>query len=199
MHDDLRSILADCWRELADATADRRHGFHVPALCTIGVDGAPVARSVVLRRIDADACAIQCHTDARSAKVAEIERDARVTWLFYAPERKLQLRIAAEARFIAAGPRVDDAWAASTLPSRRCYLAPRAPGSLCDAPSANLPEDVLDRRPTEEETVPGRANFGIVLTHARSIDWLHLASEGHCRARFVRSEQGGWSGSWIEP
>jgi len=199
MDAELTRVASGLWDELSRGAEDRHHGFHVPTLCTAGLDGAPVARSVVLRRVLAEACEIVCHTDARSAKVAEIVREPRVCWHFYAPERKLQLRVSAVAEFIAAGPRADEGWARSALSSRRCYLAPRAPGSLCEGPSPNLPAGILDRRPTEEEAAPGRVNFGVVVTRATAIDWLFLASEGHRRARFERLASGGWSGAWIEP
>jgi hypothetical protein len=58
---------------------------------------------------------------------------------------------------------------------------------------------VRDRRPTEEETQPGRANFALVVTRATAIDWLYLASEGHQRARFGLGADGAWQGCWLEP
>ena len=51
MDAELASVLAEIWDQLSRGAADRHHGFHVPTLCTIGSDGAPVARSVVLRRV----------------------------------------------------------------------------------------------------------------------------------------------------
>lgn len=195
----LAEVLQSAWASLGQAAIDRRHRFHVPTLATTGLDGAPCARSVVLRRVLPEVGEIHCHTDVRSTKVAEIARDPRVAWTFYAPDLKLQLRVAAIAQFQATGPRADEAWARSALSSRRCYLAPRAPGTVCDAPSPNLPHGILDRRPTEEETLPGRANFGVLVTRATAVDWLYLASEGHQRARFTCGADGSWSGSWLEP
>ncbi len=199
LHATLEQVLRDLWSELSRGAVDRHHGFHVASLATRGVDDAPRVRSVVLRRVTPEACEVCCHTDRRSGKLAEIARDARVSWLFYAPELKLQVRIAAQAAFVGDGAVADAAWANTGLSSRRAYLAPRAPGSACDGPSPNLPPNILDRRPTEDETIPARANFGVVVTHATEIDWLYLASEGHQRARFTRGAGGAWSGQWIEP
>ena len=203
MDAELERVLADAWNELSRGAVDRHHGFHVPTLCTVGVDGAPCARAVVLRRVEPASLEIWCHTDVRSAKVDEIRREPRVAWHFYAPDLKLQLRVSAVAEFESVGARADEGWARSALSSRRCYLAPRAPGAPCDGPSPNLPPGILDRRPTEDETVPARANFGVVVTRATAIDWLWLASEGHRRARFTRADsvdsEAAWSGRWIEP
>ena len=199
MDERLHGILRSSWNELGRGAVDRRHGFHVPAIATLGLDGAPQARAVVLRRVNSETGEIYCHTDLRSGKVGEIRANPRIAWHFYDEGRRLQLRIAALAEILHEGPPVDDAWARSAVTSRRCYLAPRAPGAVCDAPSPNLPEAVRDRRPTEEETLPGRANFALVATRATAIDWLYLASEGHQRARFTLGADGSWQGAWIEP
>jgi len=199
MRDDLRRILEESWTELSRGADDRHHGFHVPTLCTTGLDGAPSPRTVVLRRALAASDELHCHTDTRSPKVGEIARDPRVAWHFYASDLKLQLRIAAIAAFHSEGPRADEGWSRSALSSRRCYLAPRAPGAECDGPSPNLPAALLDRRPTEEETVPARANFGVIVSRVKRIDWLFLGSTGHRRARFTQAEDGSWNGSWLEP
>jgi hypothetical protein len=58
---------------------------------------------------------------------------------------------------------------------------------------------MLGRRPDEGESETGRAHFAVVSTRAYAIDWLFLASDGHQRARFVRADDGVWSGSWVEP
>jgi hypothetical protein len=91
----------------------------------------------------------------------------------------------------------DDAWAKSSLSSRRCYLAPNAPGAICEQPSPNLPEHLLGRIPTLEESLSGRAHFAAVTTIVDEIDWLWLAADGHRRARFTRVGTE-WRGSWIE-
>ncbi|MFZ9916455.1 MAG: flavin-binding protein, partial [Phycisphaerales bacterium] len=118
---------------------------------------------------------------------------------FYDAGRKLQLRVAAVAEVHATGARADEAWARSAPSSRRCYLAPAAPGARCDAVSPNLPEALRLRVPTVEESLAGRVNFALVATRVTAIDWLHLASEGHERARFQRGDDGLWSGCWCEP
>jgi len=195
----LGEVLASAWGDLVRGAADRRHGFHVPVVASIGLDGAPSARTVVLRRVLPEPCELHFHTDLRGPKVAELARDPRVSWTFYDAGRKLQLRVAAVAEVHATGARADEAWARSAPSSRRCYLALAAPGARCDAVSPNLPEALRMRVPTVEESLAGRVNFALVATRVTAIDWLHLASEGHERARFQRGDDGLWSGCWCEP
>lgn len=190
-------IVANAWAELARAVVDRKHVWHTPTLVSVGLDGAPVARTVVMRFACGEGADIRCHTDRRSPKIAEILRDPRVAWHFYAPELKLQLRMKARASVHTDDALAEAAWAHATLSSRRCYLAPRAPGAVCSEPSPNLPAQLVGRVPTLEESLAGRANFAVISTVVHEIDWLWLASDGHRRARFTRRESR-WIGEWIE-
>lgn len=199
MESDLASLFERAWSELASSAVDRHHGFHVPVLATVGVDATPQARSVVLRHVGVETRELRCHTDRRSPKVAEIAANPSVAWLFYDAPRKLQLRIAATASVHAEGAVADAAWEGSALSSRRCYLAPDAPGCAGAEYIENLPAHLRGRVPTKEESELGRANFAVVATVVRSIDLLYLASEGHRRARFVRGVDGGWLGHWLAP
>jgi hypothetical protein len=209
----LDHVLRSAWAELAHAVVKRQHAFHTPTLVSLDLSGAPVARTVVMRAVSIERAEIRCHTDRRSPKIREISRDPRVAWHFYAPELKLQLRLKARATVHLDDAVADEAWAQSSLSSRRCYLAPNAPGAICEQPSPNLPEHLLGRIPTLEESLSGRAHFAAITTIVNEIDWLWLAADGHRRARFERcasdtsdhasgansgANSGVWSGAWIE-
>ena len=195
----LDQILQSIWAELCEGVRDRRHGFHLPVLASCSEEGVADSRVVVLRRIDPDQRAIHCNTDRRAPKVASLRVHPTVSWLFYDFERRTQLRIRAHAEVLTDGPLVDEAWQGSSVDSRRCYLAPNAPGAESAQPSANLPASHLTRNPSPEESEAGRDHFAIVRSQATRIDWLHLASGGHRRARFTFEESTGWSAGWIEP
>jgi general stress protein 26 len=199
MQPDLATLLRGGWAELSAAVVDRRHGFHIPALATVGLDATPQARAVVLRHADATTAELRCHTDRRSPKVAEIAANPSVAWLFYDASRKLQLRVEATARVEFEGALADAAWENSALSSRRCYLAPDAPGDVSDEFTANLPEHLRGRVPTKDESEAGRVNFAVVATTVHSIDLLFLESDGHQRARFTRGADGAWLSAWLAP
>jgi hypothetical protein len=193
----LDRVVYDAWAELAHAVVKRQHAFHTPTFVSLDLDGAPVARTVVMRAVSTERAEIRCHTDRRSPKIREITRDPRVSWHFYAPELKLQLRLKASATAHFDDQVADDAWAKSSLSSRRCYLAPSSPGAECAQPSPNLPEYLLGRVPTLEESLPGRENFAAISTVVDEMDWLWLAADGHRRARFTRVGTE-WRGTWLE-
>ena len=198
MTDSLPDILELIWDALHRGATDRRHPFHLPTLATRGASDFPEARIVVLRRAERTTRELVCHTDARSGKVGEITADPRVTWLFYDPEMRHQFRVRAHAEVLVEGPLFEDAWKRSDVSARRCYLAPRAPSSVSEHPTANLPESHVDRNPTLEESEAGKANFSVLRSEIISIERLHLASDGHRRVRFDFID-GTWQGVWIEP
>ncbi len=197
----LDGILVAAFDALIRGKQDRRHPYHQPVLATTDTEGYPDARTVVLRGVDRDAATLRCHTDARSPKLAHLARTPRAAWLFYDPRARVQLRIAGGTRALTEGPEVDQAWADTRLFSRRCYLAPHAPGSLAEGatePDPNLPDDLIDHNPDPERAERGRQHFAIVTTTIDTIDWLRLGAKGHARARFVRTPAG-WDKHWARP
>jgi hypothetical protein len=197
---ELAEIPGIAWTMLGRAVKDRRHGFRTPGVCTIGPDGSPRVRTVVLRHADRERLVLRCHTDRRAGKVEEIRREPRMAWLFYDHASRTQLRISALATIHVDGPVFTTAWENTALMSRRCYLAPRQPGSHADEPTANLPDDLLASDPDRERSEEGRANFAVVEARVLRMDWLLLKHSGHRRAVFAWDDGGELSlQSWVEP
>jgi pyridoxamine 5'-phosphate oxidase len=192
-YDDLAETLAESWRLLARGVADRRSPFHHPTVATIGQDGAPQLRTVILRSCDVSARTLRFHTDARSAKVGEIARDASVSLHFYDPSAKIQLRISGRATLHRDDVVADAAWENARVFSRLVYGITPGPGASINAGADfTLPDD------SEHGTAPGRANFTAVTVHAARLEWLYLAAAGHRRAHFA------WDGDalragWLAP
>lgn len=189
MDDTLDGIRADIKRRLEAAAQDRHSPLHTPAVATADAD----ARVMVLRGCDADGWALRFHTDARSPKVAVIERDPRVTVLGYDRSAKLQLRLRGSGSILREGAAVDAAWAGSTNFARRCYLG-EAPGAIADGPTSGLPRQFEGREPDEAALVGARANFALLLVEVEEADWFSLAHTGHRRALLTRD-----GGRWIAP
>lgn len=192
--DDLDATLAEAWRRLARGAADRRSGFHTVQLASIGADGGPRARTVVLRAVAPAQRLIRVHTDARSAKAAELAADARVEICAYDAAAKIQIRLRGLAT-----PRRDDAvaaaaWAGSGQGSRMCYRAAVAPGAALERPEAADPQ----RRAREPLSDLGRENFLAVTVAVARLEWLYLAASGHRRALYAWGD-GALSARWLAP
>ncbi len=79
----LEGALHAAFGRLAEGARDGRSPFRTPALATLGRDGAPQLRTVVLRGFDPAARSLSIHTDRRSAKVAELAADPRAALHVY--------------------------------------------------------------------------------------------------------------------
>lgn len=184
----LDECLQEAFRRLARGVADRRSPFHTPTLATIGADGAPELRTLVLRGFEATTRTLRLHTDARSGKVADLAREPRCALHLYDPVAKLQLRIAGRAAVHGGDAVAEAAWEASRDFSRMCYAIEPAPGS-----------PIADPPPAPRDAEAGRHVFRVILLRFDRVEWLELAAAGHRRARFV------WPGgdvpdaSWLVP
>jgi pyridoxamine 5'-phosphate oxidase len=195
--DDLAAILDDIWKCLGRGAADRRSAFHTPAVGSTDTKGQVQQRVMVLRKVDRAMATLRFHTDVRSSKVAQMA-DARVAVLGYDAGARIQIRAEGAATLLTEGPDVEAAWTATTPSGRRSYLTTLAPGTVSDVPSSGLPDAITTRMPTLEETLSGRANFGLLVVTLDRLEWLHLAHEGHRRAAFARTGAD-WRGAWLIP
>jgi pyridoxamine 5'-phosphate oxidase len=174
----LDETLAHAWALLARGVADRHSPFHVPTVATLGLDGRPRLRTVVLRATDVASRRLRFHTDARSEKAGELRLDPRISVHVYDPAAKIQLRLDGIARLHSADPIARVAWLASRAMSA-CYAQPEAPGAALAQPTL-APAPVLNA--VDEDGYP---NFTVVYVEVKTLEWLYLEVEGHRRARFT--------------
>ncbi len=195
--DELDQILSSAWQELERGATEAKHQFHTCALANLGGRGCRV-RTVVLRGVNPTQRILHCHTDIRSDKIEELKQHPNVSWLFYAPELKLQIRAEGLATVHYQDEVAREGWHNSKLSSRRAYLTHTAPGTKTPNYESGLPENMWSRSPTEEESLAGEVNFGVICCQIEFLDWLYLDSRGHRRAQF-EWHNGGFVGTWVIP
>lgn len=183
---DLDAARETAFAMLARGVADRRHPFHTPVLGTVGRDGQPRLRTLVLRGFDAPTRTLRLHTDARAEKAADIAAEPRVSLLGYDPGQRVQIRLQGQASLHRDDAVADAGWAASRDFSRMCYAVTPAPGQPVQAPP-----------PAPLDPEIGRANFAVILLRFDRLEWLWLAAAGHQRALF--RWDGGTPASWLVP
>lgn len=184
----LDAILAAAWQALGAAVADRASPMRTPALATVGCDGRPAVRTVVLRGVDPARRRLVVHTDARSVKTTELAARPHVALLAYDPGAALQLRIEGEATLRHRDDVTRTAWASLAPASRAAYRTDPAPGQ----PVAHWSRVSL----VPEAAAADR--LMVVEIALAALDWLHLSMPRHRRARFR------WHGSrldaaWLAP
>ena len=192
----LDGVLADMAASLGQAAKDRHSAMHMPVVGTADGD----LRIMVLRACDPGFAALRFHTDARSPKAGKIGSGAPVSLLAYDPAAKIQIRARGTGRIETHGAVADAAWSQANAFARRCYLAESGPGTPVARPVSGLPGEVEGIRPSEEQLVPARENFAVLLVTLTSLDWLYLAHNGHRRAKFSRGDADQpWQGTWVIP
>ena len=170
--DDLEAVRVAAFALLARGVVDRRSPLHTPTLASIGLDGTPRARTLVLRGFDPGTRTLRLHSDCRTGKFAELTQDPRCALHGYDPGAQIQLRLTGTASLHADDAVADEGWQASRSFSRMGYAIVPGPGTPIPAPM-----------PAPKDEAAGRAHFGVILLRIQSLEWLWLAAEGHRRAR----------------
>jgi len=173
------------WQKLARACRDRRSAWRTPILATVGADGAPRARTVVLRALDGPGRRLAAHSDSRSGKIGELAARPAAALTFYDPRDQLQLRVACRASVAFEGAEVDAAWARVPDTARRNYRTLAPPGSPTENESPALSDD-------------GRGNFAMIWLALERLEFLWLAPDRHRRG-WIQWDGDDCSGSWLVP
>lgn len=161
------------WELLARAAkAGPPVGFKSLTLATIGIDGSPQARTIILREVDAAARTLGFHADSTSAKCDELGRNPSAALVGWDAEAKLQLRIAATISRHFADAVAHEMWARQSTSSLDVYRQLRRSGE--PAPSAP---------PRGDE--PQLFRFAALIAGVRSIEALHLGVPGQLRCRWT--------------
>jgi len=191
----LRDTLDQAWACMAAGAAPGRSRFSMVQVASIGEDGAPRARTVVIRAVDESARTLAFHTDRRSPKVKELHADPRVTVIGYDMEAGQQVRIQGAARLHIGDSEAMAAWAGVRMDSRMNYSGDFAPGEVLDDPQAG---DVKPGASGSDDQNIGFDKFCRVVVEVQAIDWLNLAADGHRRAVHVWAGDR-WNSDWVAP
>ncbi len=190
-------ILKNIWKQLDLAVIDRKHPLHTPVFATES-NGEANLRVVVLRRFWRKPARLAFHSHLGSPKIAEIEKNPNVSWLFYSFEQKLQLRIKATAEIHNSDELFLEQWKATHPFSRRCYMG-EPPTVISKKATSGMPEHIIDREPTPEESEIGQQNFVVISSKINSIDCLELDFMGNRRSLFVWNEKSELETKWLTP
>ncbi len=174
---DLPALLDLVWSRLSHGVGDPTHPARYPTLGTIGPDG-PELRTLILRRVDRGAGALELNTDMASPKVAQIEADPRVALHVWIPSDQLQIRMRATAVVEQGDPELF----ARLPPQVRMNYGGAAPG----AEPGPAPDDPADGDP---------ARFAAIRLTPHRIDALVL-HEPRMRAVFTAPD---WQGRRVAP
>jgi pyridoxine/pyridoxamine 5'-phosphate oxidase len=206
----LAQFLQHIWACLEEGAAPGRSPFTLVQSGTIGLDGAPQLRTVVLRQVRSDQNAVWFHSDARSPKVSELRADPRISLLAYDPQSQLQIRLEGVASISDDEAERRRMWTSSKAHTLVLYACMLTPSTAIASPEMAYPtgssavtahDDGATNAPANAApaiTDPGYANFSLIRVSIERFDALHIKREGHQRAMFTYNDSA-WQGSWLVP
>lgn len=181
------------WSLFTRGAVDKRSAFNIPTVATIGVDGAPALRTVVLRTCSPSDRSLTFHTDARSRKTAELTANPTIVWHVWSQRQRLQVRARAKVRLHSNDEVAARAWDRLHAGSRSLYTQATPPLTRL-----STAEDVRNQPPLDDND--GFTNFVVAETTVSELEWLELAQEGHRRGLGQWDARGNhWLASWIAP
>ncbi|WP_175753193.1 pyridoxamine 5'-phosphate oxidase family protein [Burkholderia ambifaria] len=182
------------WSCLESGVGAQRSPFTMVQAATLGLDGAPKVRTIVLRQVSRADRLLAFHTDARSEKVAELRRDSRIAVVANDLDALVQIRAEGVASICDDEAQRRAIWQSSRPHTLLLYRAPLRPGTPIESPE----EAHVTPSPGDAPTDDGYRNFCLVHVMVTRIDWLELARGGHRRAVFDVNDDG-YEGRWIAP
>ena len=183
-------VWAGVWRSLVRATHDGRHAFRLPTVATRCPERGIRARTVVLRDCAPGTAKLSFHSDRRAGKLAGLEIEPRVSWCFYDPRHRVQVRAETRAEVRIGEGLARAAWDEQGPSARRIYRVEPRPGTA-------LPQGWSLPPPSDRDD--GFENFALVECSIEELEWLVLAREGHRRLRFREDPGGDWRATALVP
>lgn len=166
-------------------------------LATVGADGAPDARMVLLKGHGADG--FRFFTNYKSAKAGQIAADPRAALVVYWREQDRQVRVRGALERLAAAE--SDAYFATRMRESRL-------GAWASPQSRPLPDrEVLEAKLREaeakwegEEDVPRPGHWGGFLLRPATVEfWQGQRARLHDRFLYTREPEGGWGIERLAP
>jgi pyridoxine/pyridoxamine 5'-phosphate oxidase len=160
------------------------HPFRYGVFASIGLQGEPALRTVVLRHVSDD-LTLRFYTDGRSNKIEQIKNNNRVSLLFYHPKQLLQVKVEGIATIISKKETLQKYWSGVQPNSRKDYITSLKPGSSISHPDA-------------VEYVAEENYFTILEITPTRIEYLKLKRPNHLRIQFLKTDIN-WKGTFLVP
>lgn len=187
-------LLKEVWDYLESGAnaGEKRSAFTMMQLATVGLNGLPSVRTVVMRRADRENSLLAFHTDLRSAKAHEIAQKPQVAIVTGDWPAGIQIRLDGIARVVQNHNERFVIWNSSRPQTLTLYRAPLVPGTTIESPEHARPSQPVHGQ------MDGFENFCVIEVQIQQIDFLDVSQDIHRRARFSFT-QGGWHATWIAP
>lgn len=182
----LENLFRSAWADLC-IPIGLPNPFRLLQLASIGLDGRPKARTVVMREANEQTGTLTFYLDSRSAKYKEISHSRFVALSSFDPLRTVQLRMEGEANFILDAESRHEHWESLKPASRELFGRACSPGIVINGPNEFF----------EDNTISDE-HFSVLTVTITEMEWLDTSKSRHIRCRFARLKQG-WRMDWLAP
>ncbi len=184
-------------RWFADAQAAAVPDVNAMTLATAGANGAPSARVVLLKGVDARGFVF--YTDYRSQKGVELSHNSRAALVFYWSPLERQVRITGTVRRTSTEESAAY-FSSRPLLSRLSATASRQSSAIPDRASLEARVAELARTYGETNPPPLPSDWGGFRVSPTAVEfWQGRANRLHDRLRYVRSDSGVWTIERLSP
>ena len=146
---------------MSQALKDSSHPYRTFSLATVD-EKTPSMRTVVLRDFSFDNQYFDCHSDLRSPKIKELNKNRNFSALFYSSEKKIQLRFNGTVKIFHQNSITKERWDKVTSSSKRCYMGPFSPSESLEKYHPNIPDNVQFKNPSDKDSEIGYNYFVII-------------------------------------
>ena len=182
---------------MSEALTNSAHPYRTFSLATVD-EKMPNLRTVVLRDFSLEENFLDCHSDLRSPKIKQLEKNKEFSALFYSSEKKIQLRFKGTVEIFHKNSITKQRWDNVTPSSKRCYMGPYSPSDILEEYHPNIPDNVQFQDPSDQDSISGYNNFVIIRCHFYEVDFLKLKYSGHQRCKLIFDKKK-IDASWVAP
>ena len=175
-------IIKSEWDNINLGIQKAKHEYHSFIFSTVSKN-SPDSRTVILRDFNEHKPAIWFHSDRRSKKILHMEKNKKVSALFYDRSRKVQLRINGTADIEEDIEHNKRIWDSMRPESKLCYMGPYAPSQKINQFEPNTLKKSAHDLDKEDEHL-GLSRFCRIRIKIKKLDWLKLDYKGHQRLEF---------------
>jgi prepilin-type processing-associated H-X9-DG protein len=188
IHYHLEDLEQFIWKKLVTGSVKKKNGFRTMCVGTVNQKLESSLRIVVNRKADELKKEIIFHTDNRSRKFDDLQRDPRLSLLFYDGRQKIQILIKAHAKIHTNDSLKNERWKATSMQARLGYMTIDPPNTPSRLATLGYHEQFTINKPTETESDLYKENFSVIVCQAYELEFLYLGYHGNRKANFFYTD-----------
>jgi pyridoxine/pyridoxamine 5'-phosphate oxidase len=196
---DLQSLEALAWKKLLNGSVKKKNGFRTMCASTVNKNNEASLRIVINRKVDEAKKTIYFYTDNRSRKFYDLQKDNRISLLFYDPRQKVQIVVKAYTKFHTDNLLSKDKWKSTSAQARLGYMTILPPNTKSITTTLGYENRFSDVKPTDEESNLYENNFSVIACEVYDLEFLYLDYLGNRKANFYYKNGDLTDCYWVVP